>query len=160
MYEYYEDIYYFPGNISIPWYEYSKTAKKIIVEDGVTSICRFAFLDANRCKELKIGKDVQLINDCAFENTKIPTLIIPKTVEIFGAGLFMYCSNDVYYDGTQEDFSKVVKAREKFDYEIDGLEYCDWNTFFLGDFLYYSETYLDGGWYYENGVPTAYESEE
>ena len=93
MWEYYEDEYYSPGNVLIPWYIYSQQAKKIVVEEGITGICRFAFLDARMCKEIVLPESLQIIGSCAFEHcTSLVTIDIPDGVTEINAFSFLGCS--------------------------------------------------------------------
>ncbi len=94
MYEYYDGYYYEISNIAIPWYSYSELANKIIVEEGVTSICRFAFLDARLCSEISIADTVTNIGECAFEHMKsITRVVLPENLKTIEDGLFLGASS-------------------------------------------------------------------
>ncbi len=154
MYEYYEDQYYIPGQVKIPWYEHAKVAKKIVIEDGITSICRFAFLDASRCESIEIPSSVTKIGACAFQHTNINNFVLPKSVNYLGVIVFFRCQSDIYYEGTSEDFDAIFTDTAPWE-EEESTFY--WNTHFFGELLFYSETEAEGCWRYVDGVPTEYE---
>lgn len=157
MKEYYTGWLYSPGKVLIPWYEYSKQAREIIIDEGITSICNFAFIDSKVCKKIKIADSVTRIGHCAFEHwIDYEGFVLNKTLKTLGAAVFHSCNFNVYYTGTKEEFETIDNNLSCFDYGEDNTGKIPWNEEFKGTLLYYSETQQDGCWRYVNGVPTAW----
>lgn len=156
MEEYYDNIWYEPFNVLIPWHSYSATAKEIIVEDGITSLANFAFLDAKACEKISIADSVSSIGYCSFQKaTNIKNLIIGKNVTKIGAAAFSDCDFIIHYDGTAEEFATIIieKPKECIGPDID-IESVTWDRRFTGKLAYYSETHEPGSWHYVDGAPT------
>jgi len=74
------------------WYRYSSRVKKIIMDEGITSIGNCAFLDFVGIKECTIPNTVKAIGSNAFQGCKnITTIVLPDSVESVGAGVFNKC---------------------------------------------------------------------
>lgn len=153
MEEYYDDVMYEPFNVLIPWYAYSPTAKEIIVENGITSIACFAFLDARACKKISIADSVTNIGFCAFQAaTNIENLIIGHSIVKLDALAFNECDFTIYYEGTAEKFETILKKPH-----IDSISpdcVYTWDSGFTGKLVFYSETQQSDSWHYVDGVPT------
>lgn len=145
MDEYYTGASYSLGNILIPWNTYATRVKTIVVEEGITSICNFAFIGCSFCTSIEIPESVTKLGNCAFEYCyKLESLFVPKSVNEIGSFLFHSCSTNVYYAGSKADFENVTKRR---------VDNADWDTMFEGKWLCYSETESKGTWHYVDGVP-------
>lgn len=149
MKEYYNSVWYEPNNVLIPWHFYTQQANKIVVEDGVESICAFAFIDAKLCTEIEISESVVKIGHCAFEHmNSLERIIISKSVKELGSMVFHSGYYDVYYAGTQEDFEKINI--------IENSGYS-WDSEFYGTLYYYSEIEKPGCWHYVNNQPAIWD---
>ena len=82
------DIY---GNRS-PVYNNSKV-KKIVIEDGVTSIGNSAFSNCRSLTSIMIPNSVTSIEDYAFENCSLTNITIPDSVTSIGNYAFSHCSS-------------------------------------------------------------------
>ncbi len=168
MQEYYDDIWYQPANVLIPWHTYSPWVKEIVIEEGITSIAAFAFIDCKACKKITIPDSVSKIGYCAFEHwTNYEGFVLGKNITKLGALAFHSCNFDVYYEGTKAEFKNIVKIPPKSqgmgEYFWDEktqtnvyVPYDDWDSKFEGKLLYYSETKQSDCWHYVDGVPTAW----
>lgn len=75
-----------------PWAHYSNFITKITVNEGITSICNWAFYNIAAVKEVKLPKTLKVINPCVFECMNfLEKLTIPASVEKIGAYAFAYC---------------------------------------------------------------------
>lgn len=96
-----------------PWYERREEVIRIVVEDGVTSIGRFAFMDCCDLKDITLPQSVTSIEAMAFCQGALGALkkvfISAETVQIgedaFGDEVKV---TDIYYGGTEEQWSQVV----------------------------------------------------
>ena len=83
------DLFYEPMT---PWYSHHSSIKKVVIEDGITSICGYAFYDCQNMTEVIIGDDVISVGDMAFSNSNYVTkLTVGKNVRSFssvGSGAF------------------------------------------------------------------------
>ena len=81
------------GQTTAPWYSEREKIKKIVIEDGVTSIGRCAF---NNCKSLTsvtIPNSVTYINLYAFkECVSLTSITIPNSVKLIEEEAFSCCS--------------------------------------------------------------------
>ena len=66
--------------------------KKIVIEEGVTSIPDYAFYDFNNVTKIKIASTVREIGTYAFGNTKIKYLTIPEGVVRLGDAMLSNCN--------------------------------------------------------------------
>lgn len=93
MKEYYTGSSYNPNKV-IPWHAYDGFVEKVVIEEGITSICRFAFLSFYNCSEFVIPETVKEIGYCAFEYSGVKDLSFwPKSVAIIKSYTFMGCHN-------------------------------------------------------------------
>ena len=69
--------------------------EKIIVPDGITTICSEAFV-TNHAKEIILPNTVKRIEAKAFTGSYIETMVIPDSVEILGFDAFYGCDNLKY----------------------------------------------------------------
>ncbi|MBR3747519.1 MAG: leucine-rich repeat protein [Selenomonadaceae bacterium] len=105
------------NRITTPWYDYCKLIKKIIINDGVTSIGNDAFWECTLLKSLMIADSVTTIGrgalyfcenltdlklsnnlisvdaDSFYNCSSLKEIILPDSVEIIGAGAFSNCYN-------------------------------------------------------------------
>ena len=87
-----------------------KALTEITIPDSVTSIGRYVFSGCSSLTEITIPDSVTSINDYSFFDCKSLTKItIPDSVTSIGYGAFSLCDNlsDVYYGGSQSDWSKI-----------------------------------------------------
>lgn len=163
MQEYYESVWYQPNNVLIPWHPYSAQVKEIVIEDGITSICAFAFVDARLCTKITIPDSVTYIGHCAFEyNNSLEYVMLNNTITKLGCMVFHSCNFNVYYNGTKADFDKIEKIvpDDATTIEIDAatgifkkVSYS-WDSKYEGKILFYSETSQADSWHYVDGIPT------
>lgn len=81
-----------------PWSAYLSEIKTVVIGDSITKIGKEAF-NSSSCTTIKIGKNVQVIDDCAFYYCRNLTgdLLIPDSVTTIGDMAFNNC---VISDGT------------------------------------------------------------
>ena len=67
--------------------------KKVIIEDGVTSIGNYAFRDCKDITNVEIGNDVKTIGKSAFSYcTNLTSVVVPDSVTSIGLGAFEGCT--------------------------------------------------------------------
>lgn len=85
-----------------PWLESKKNVRSVVIEEGVTSIGSFAFLELKSLKSVTISSTVENINECAFKECESLTSVQFKTsvsggevfgVQDIGVGAFFSCSH-------------------------------------------------------------------
>lgn len=78
----------------IPWYEYLRDVKSVIIDEGVTSIGSWAFRNCENLTSVIIPESVTSIGDEAFYGcTSLISVNIPNSVTSIGNYAFAYCSN-------------------------------------------------------------------
>lgn len=129
MDEYYDDVWYKPTNVLIPWYDIAEQVEKVVIEEGITTICNFAFIDFVNCRTIDIADSVTKIGHCAFEHCyALKNLLIKETVTELGAMVFHSNFQNVLYEGTKEEFRKLADTSVKGEY--------DWKYQYTGNVLY------------------------
>ena len=77
---------------STPWYDNRHKIKKVVIEDGVTSIGNRAFSDCSGLTSVTIPNSVTSIGSCAFSYCSgLTSLTIPNSVTSIGSSAFKYC---------------------------------------------------------------------
>ena len=116
-----------------PWYGIRNAIKKVNIENNVTSIGNYAFYECIALTNVSMPDSITHIGDYAFfhcysltnvilsNNTteignsafylcsKLKSITIPKSVTVIGSNAFRSCSSleEVYYQGTEEDWLKI-----------------------------------------------------
>ena len=76
----------------MPWYDCKPDIKKVVIEDGVTSISDCAFQDCTGLTDISVPDSITSISDCAFENCHLLSEIyIPENVCFIGEWAFAQC---------------------------------------------------------------------
>ena len=80
------------GN-STPWYEYNQSITKVIVDDGITAIGDFAFIDCDNLTQVQLADSVTEIGELAFRRCRSLTSIsIPHKVTEIAYSTFNECT--------------------------------------------------------------------
>ena len=75
-----------------PWREFKDEIKKVVIEDGVTSVGEYAFADCTNLEEAVLSDTVTLIGARSFsECTSLKGIDIPDGVEDVGGAAFYDC---------------------------------------------------------------------
>lgn len=78
----------------VPWYSNSSKIKKVVIEDGVTSIGDDAFLECTKLESVIFGKDITSIGNYAFGNCSMleTNIVLGNNITSIGQGAFSSCS--------------------------------------------------------------------
>ena len=93
-----------------PWYSCRTYIKRVVMQQGVTSIGGGAFSGCTSLTAAAIPSSVTYISGEVFSNcVRLAKVTIPKSVTSIDKNAFYYCESiaDVYYDGTEEDWAKI-----------------------------------------------------
>lgn len=76
-----------------PWHKagIARQIKKVIIEDGVTSVGSSAFFSSN-VNEIYFGSTVTTLGSNAFQGSNLVTLSLPGSVTLMGENVFAFCS--------------------------------------------------------------------
>ncbi len=78
---------------AIPWYNYRTSIKKIIIEDGVTTIGRMAFIGCSAVTSVSIASTVTAIGYSAFSGcSSLVSITLPDGLKTIGNSAFYCCS--------------------------------------------------------------------
>ena len=78
---------------NVPWFIYSGSIIKVIIEDGVMTIGQFAFCGCERLSSITIPNSVMTIGQGAFmQCSSLPSINIPEGVTSIGNVTFYGCS--------------------------------------------------------------------
>ena len=118
--------------------------KDLIIPNGVTTICNYAFRGCGGLKSIVIPNSVTSIGSQAFSGcTSLTSVVIPDSVTSIGSQAFNGCSSlkEVYYTGNEEQWNAITNGGQN-DYLYAATRY------------YYSETEPQGEgnyWHYVDG---------
>lgn len=74
--------------------EYREQIKKVVLPDGLTSICKYAFVACVSLTSINIPNTVTTIGASAFAScNSLPSITIPGSVESIGERAFSSCDN-------------------------------------------------------------------
>lgn len=76
-----------------PWAGRQPEITEVVIEEGVTSIGKFAFSYCTNLNTIQIPNTVTRIDDCAFQMSGIVSVKIPGSVKSIGLDAFYACSN-------------------------------------------------------------------
>ena len=77
-----------------PWDSHREQIKKVIIDDGITTIGTDAFADCNNLYSVSIPDSVTYIGEMAFADCIIlKSVVIPESVTMIDMGAFFLCSN-------------------------------------------------------------------
>ena len=75
-----------------PWYAHTSKIKKVVIEDGVTSIGDYAFFGCAGFTSIEIADSVTSIGNCAFyECQSLSGISLPENLESIGKSAFYNC---------------------------------------------------------------------
>lgn len=78
---------------NVPWYNYSYRIKKVVIEDGVSSVGNHAFQDSD-LTTLVLPQSLKSIGDHTFDRCYyLNTLVLPQSLKSIGDYAFTYCDN-------------------------------------------------------------------
>ncbi len=80
------------SSASVPWYSYKSTITSATIENGVTNIGDYAFLNSSSLTSIVIPESVTTIGIYAFQRSGLTSLEIPASVTTIGSYAFSWCS--------------------------------------------------------------------
>ena len=80
------------NNIGAPWYQYRTSIKKVVVEEGITSIGSYAFTRCNIMTEVSLPSTLLMINTYAFDNCRsLSSIDLPNKLWKIETNAFSEC---------------------------------------------------------------------
>ena len=77
----------------VPWYEYRDQITKIVVEDGITSLGNYSFMECENVTEVYLSNTLTFIGVNVFSTCKkLTSITIPETVNTINGYAFNKCS--------------------------------------------------------------------
>lgn len=91
-------------------FEFCESLKSLTIGNSVSDICEGAFSSCSKLTSVVIPNSVSFISRWAFGDcSKMTTVSIPKSVTAIEESAFYQCEDlsDVYYDGSETDWSNI-----------------------------------------------------
>lgn len=83
----------YSSKTQVPWYEYREEITAIVVEDGITSIGNYSFMECANATSVYLGNTLTFIGVNAFSTCRgLTAVTIPETVTKLNAYAFNKCS--------------------------------------------------------------------
>ena len=80
-------------NTSIPWNNYRSDIKKVVIDDGVTSVSSGAFYSCTNLTSVTFGSSIKTINEGAFANcSSLSSVNLPPVLESIRYNAFSGCA--------------------------------------------------------------------
>ncbi|MBQ3517715.1 MAG: leucine-rich repeat protein [Clostridia bacterium] len=89
---------------------FPENIKKVIIEEGVTSVGELSFSICTQLKEVVLPESLEYINMSAFNGCRsLESIVIPKGLKMSSMYAFSGCMmlTDVYYTGSEADWNAV-----------------------------------------------------
>lgn len=105
------ELYSYDSSGSYKWSGYTNRVKKIIIEDGITSIPNYAFQNMSTVASVEIPNSVTSIGDSAFYYcNSLKSIHIPDGVTTIGMRAFFGCRSlqSVYIPNTVEEIKPIA----------------------------------------------------
>ena len=77
-------------NTNAPWREYWREIETVIINEGVTSIGKYAFMGLPELSRAELPQTLVTIGTEAFAETALTGIVIPDNVEVVESAAFMY----------------------------------------------------------------------
>lgn len=101
-------------NKRIPWYYLSDRVKKVVIEEGVTSIGSYSFNEFKTLEEVEIKGEITKIGERAFYYcSSLKTINIPDSVTVIGKYAFYSCES---LTGVNIPYGITVIENSSFDW--------------------------------------------
>lgn len=78
---------------AIPWYDYRGEIRRVVVEEGITSVADWAFLQVSNITEIYLPNGLKSIGNASFALSGIKKLALPATLESIGMLAFANCTD-------------------------------------------------------------------
>lgn len=106
----------YSGTEEVPWIAVRDSVRKIVIEEGITSIGKQSFSNFENLEEVVFPETLKIIgNGAFFECSSLAQVILPESVERLGAGAFAGCRSLASFSG------KGVVIFENFVFERTAL---------------------------------------
>ena len=81
-------------NSKYPWSDKASGVKHIVIQNGITDIYSYAFMDFKSLESISVPSSVTSIGEGAFyECSSLKEIVLPSSVKKIGSGAFCDCSN-------------------------------------------------------------------
>lgn len=113
-----EDMYDYSEYDEVPWIQYLEGIKKVIIEDGVTSIGKSAFSKCINLTDVSIPDSMTRIGECAFsECSALKEIELPTHMEAIEYRTFYMCTSL-----SRVTVKKDIKNHVHTPYVISGID--------------------------------------
>ena len=128
------DMYDFESITDTPWNDLKSNIKKIVMNNGVTTIGQNAFLGCSNVTDVKIPDTVTKLGNSAFLNcSKLKNITVPKKVTSIGTRAFGYSLTITSFSPFKIEYKKTPDLTVYGYKDSAGEKYAQENEF---DFVY------------------------
>lgn len=119
----YEDEY------SAPWRTYSQTAKKIIIEDGITSIGSNSFAGFKNVSSVEIPASVKIIGSSAFAScSSLKELTLSPNITKIADSSFAFGKEDFVVNAEAGTFALFYAIKNNIDFNCNEIEFSNFKV--------------------------------
>lgn len=104
----------YSGTEEVPWIAVRDSVRKIVIEEGITSIGKQSFSNFENLEEVVFPETLKIIgNGAFFECSSLAQVILPESVERLGAGAFAGCRSLALFPEKVLLFLKILYLKER-----------------------------------------------
>lgn len=117
----------YSGTEEVPWIAVRDSVRKIVIEEGITSIGKQSFSNFENLEEVVFPETLKIIgNGAFFECSSLAQVILPESVERLGTGAFAGCRSLASFSGKDNEVSALTFLGTPVG-EIHGTVHHVWN---------------------------------
>ena len=117
----------YSGTEEVPWIAVWDSVRKIVIEEGITSIGKQSFSNFENLEEVVFPETLKIIgNGAFFECSSLAQVILPESVERLGTGAFAGCRSLASFSGKDNE-GQCTDLSWDTGWRIHGTVHHVWN---------------------------------
>lgn len=114
---------------SAPWRTYSQSAKKIIMEDGITAVGSYSFAGFKNVSSVEIPDSVKTIGSSVFAScTSLKELTLSPNITKIADSSFAFGKEDFVVNAESGSFALFFAVKNNIDFNCNEMEFSDFKV--------------------------------